>query len=175
MTGTNPRNRPKESLMPIEVGQKLPEAVFAIQTADGPKQIRFSEILPGRKVVIFAVPGAFTPTCDSAHVPSFIHTASALRAKGVDAIYCISVNDSHVMRRWGESTGATGAGIIMLADTASDFARFTGLKPDTPAEGMFDRNKRYSMLVEDGVVKIYNPELKGGCEISGGENMLAMV
>ena len=161
--------------MPIKVGQKLPEAVFAIQTSDGPKQIRFSEILPGRKVVIFAVPGAFTATCDSAHMPSFIRTASGLRAKGVDAIYCISVNDCHVMRRWGESTGATEAGITMLADSASDFARFTGLKPDTPAEGMFNRNKRYSMLVEDGVVKIYSPELKSGCEISGGENMLAML
>lgn len=161
--------------MPIEVGQKLPEAVFAVQTSNGPKQVRFSEILPGRKVVIFAVPGAFTPTCDSAHVPSFIRVADALQAKGIDAIYCISVNDSHVMRRWGESTGASGAGIVMLADTASEFARFTGLKADTPAEGMFNRNKRYSMLVEDGVVKIFNPEIERGCEVSGGENMLAQI
>ena len=161
--------------MPIAVDEKLPEAVFAVQTSDGPKQVRFSEILPGRKVVIFAVPGAFTPTCDSAHVPSFIRVADALRRKGVDAVYCISVNDSHVMRRWGESTGASDAGIIMLADTASDFARFTGLKPDTPAEGMFNRNKRYAMLVDDGVVKIFNPELTGGCEISGGEHMLALL
>jgi glutaredoxin/glutathione-dependent peroxiredoxin len=158
--------------MPIIVGQKLPEAVFGLQTPDGPKQVRLSEILPGRRVVIFAVPGAFTPTCDSAHVPSFIRTAPALRAKGVDAIYCIAVNDTHVMRRWGDSTGATEAGIVMLSDGASEFARFTGLKNDAPAEGMFGRNKRYSMLVEDGVVTIYNPEINFGCEISGGEHML---
>ncbi len=161
--------------MPVTVGQKLPEATFAVQTADGPEQLRFSEILPGRRVVIFAVPGAFTPTCDSAHMPGFVRTADALRAKGVDAIYCIAVNDTHVLRHWGASTGATAAGITMLADTASEFARFTGLKADTPSEGMFNRNKRYSMLVEDGVVTIFNPQIEPGCEISGGEHMLAQV
>jgi glutaredoxin/glutathione-dependent peroxiredoxin len=162
--------------MSVTVGQKLPEAVFALQTSDGPSQVRLSQILPGRKVVIFAVPGAFTPTCDSAHVPSFIRSADAIRAKGVDDIYCISVNDAHVMRRWGESTGATDAGIIMLADGDAAYSKALGITFDAPATAMFNRSRRYSMLVENGIVTIFNPEAPGGvCEISGGENMLSQL
>jgi glutaredoxin/glutathione-dependent peroxiredoxin len=172
MTGTGQGNHPERPFMPITVGDKLPEATLAIQTTEGPRQVHLSEILPGRKVVIFAVPGAFTPTCDSAHVPSFIRVAKQLREKGVDAIYCVAVNDTHVMRHWGNSTGATEAGIVMLSDANGEFARFTGVKPDEPATGMYGRNKRYSILVEDGVVTIHNPEPAGGCAISGGEHML---
>lgn len=162
--------------MTVKIGDRLPSASFALMTRDGPIAVSTDQILPGRRVVLFAVPGAFTPTCDSAHVPSFVRTADAIRAKGVDAIYCIAVNDAEVLRRWGETTGATDAGIVMLSDGKGDYSSALGLTFNNPAKGMYNRSVRYSMLVEDGVVTRFNPEPPGGvCEMSGGENMLSQL
>lgn len=156
----------------IAVGARLPEAGLLTVGANGPETVRLSERLAGRKVVIFAVPGAFTPTCDSAHVPSFIRTAPAHRAKGVDEIICLSVNDAHVMRYWGEATGAAAAGITMLADADGAFTRALGLSYDNPAAGMFGRSRRYAMVVEDGVVTAFELDPLGQCSLSTGEALL---
>jgi cytochrome c peroxidase len=131
-----------------------------------------SSLVQGRKVVIFAVPGAFTPTCDSAHVPSFIRSMDAYRAKSVDEVICLSVNDAHVMRYWGETTGATAAGITMLADADGAFAREMGLAYDNPVAGMFGRSRRYAMAVEDGVVTAFELDPLGQCNLSTGEALL---
>jgi cytochrome c peroxidase len=161
--------------MEIKPGLRLPEAKFAYMTSEGPKLADLADLSRGRRIVIFALPGAFTSTCETAHVPSFIRTADAIRAKGISAICCIASNDIFVMQRWGEITGAHAAGIMMLSDPNGAFASALGLAFDVPHEAMFRRSRRYSMLIEDGVVKIYNPEIKRGCEISGGENMLAQL
>jgi glutaredoxin/glutathione-dependent peroxiredoxin len=127
-------------------------------------------------VVIFAVPGAFTPTCDSAHLPSFIRTADQFRAKGIDEIICIAVNDPHVMRYWGRVSGAEGAGITLLADPGAEFTKAVGMDYSMPDRGMLNRSKRYAMLVEDGVVKrLHLEEATGICEISGGESLLEAI
>lgn len=160
--------------MELSEGTRLPDATFPVMTDAGPSVVHLAETLKGRRVVIFAVPGAYTPTCDSAHVPSFVRTAAALRAKGVDEILCISVNDAHVMRHWGRTTGATEAGITMLADPDAAFTRALGMDYSAPATGMLNRSRRFAMLVEDGVVTRLHREIKAGtCEISGGEAMLA--
>jgi len=160
----------------LSEGMTLPDATFPVMGEDGPGTIRLGERLKGRRVVIFALPGAFTPTCDSAHMPSFVRTADAFRAKGVDEILCLSVNDPHVMRYWGRLTGALEAGITLLADAGAEFTRAVGMEFSNPERGMLNRSKRYAMLVEDGVVKVLHLEQATGiCEISGGEAMLAVV
>lgn len=159
----------------IAVGERLPEALFLRIGADGPEEVRLSERLAGRKVAIFAVPGAFTPTCDSAHLPSFIRNAGALRDKGVDEIICLSVNDAHVMRVWGETTGARAAGITLLADADAGFAKAVGLVYSAPAVGMFDRSRRYAMVVEDGIVTDFELDPPGQCSLSTGEALLARI
>jgi len=160
--------------MTISVGNRLPEATLLKIGEDGPESVALSDKLAGRKVIIFGVPGAFTPTCHTAHVPSFIQSKDALEAKGVDEIICISVNDPHVMKAWGDATGATDAGLTMLADAQSAFTTEIGMSFDAPPAGLMARSKRYAMLVEDGVVRILNEEVaRGTCEISGGENLLA--
>ncbi|WP_347312368.1 peroxiredoxin [Defluviimonas sp. SAOS-178_SWC] len=156
----------------ILVGQRLPEARLLRIGAGGPEEVQLSERLSGRKVVIFAVPGAFTPTCDSAHLPSFIRSADALRAKGVEEIICLSVNDAHVMRVWGEATGATAAGITMLADSDAGFTTAVGLTYSAPAAGMFDRSRRYAMVVEDGIVTDFELDPLGQCSLSTGDAVL---
>ncbi len=156
----------------IAVGQTLPEAHLLRIGANGPDEVRLADRLAGRKVVIFAVPGAFTPTCDSAHLPSFIRNAAALREKGVDEIICLSVNDAHVMRVWGEVSGATAAGITMLADADASFAKAVGLNYSSPAVGMFDRSRRYAMVVEDGVVTAFDLDKPGQCSLSTGDAIL---
>jgi cytochrome c peroxidase len=136
--------------------------------------VTVSSLTKGRKVVIFGLPGAFTPTCNSAHVPSFMRTKDEFAAKGVDEIICVSVNDPFVMKAWGESTGASAAGLSMLADAASAFTGAIGLQFDAPPVGLLARSKRYAMLVEDGVVKLLQQEESPGtCEVSGGEALLA--
>jgi len=157
----------------IEVGQKLPDAVLRTKTPEGPAEVRLADRTAGRRVVIFAVPGAFTPTCDSAHMPSFVRTAEQFRARGVDEIICISVNDIHVMRYWAETTGALAAGITMLSDTDTAYTRALGLDYSAEPTGMLNRSRRYAMLVEDGVVKAFHLEQPGVCEVSTGEAMLA--
>ena len=159
----------------ITVGAKLPEATLLSVHADDGKAVPLSEKLKGRKVVIFGLPGAFTSTCSTAHVPSFIRTAKALADKGVDEIICVSVNDPFVMEAWGKATGANDAGITMLADADGSFTKAIGLAYDWPQDGFFGRSRRYSMLVEDGVVTRFFPEDKPGCNISAGEHMLAEI
>ena len=158
--------------MTINAGDRLPEGVLRRMGPDGPEEVSLSEKLKGRRVAIFAVPGAFTPTCHSAHMPSFVRNVAKFREKGVDEIICIAVNDVHVMRAWGEATGAAAAGITLLSDGDGSFTEAIGMKFDAPAAGMYGRSRRYAMFVEDGVVKIWNPETSRGCEISGGEALL---
>lgn len=158
--------------MSVSVGDRLPEATLSKIGPNGPEAIKVSDLTRGRKVVIFAVPGAFTPTCHSAHVPSFIRTKDALKAKGVDEIVCVSVNDAHVMKAWGEATGASAAGINMLSDGMGELTEKLGLAFDVAVIGLKGRSKRYAMMVEDGVVKVWHPETGKGCDISGGEAML---
>jgi cytochrome c peroxidase len=157
----------------FRAGMALPNATFLQMREGGMVQVQLREMLAGRRVVIFAVPGAFTPTCDSAHMPSFVRNADALRAKGVDEIICLSVNDPHVMRRWGEATGATAAGIVVLADPAASFTKAIGMDYSVPERGMLDRSRRYSLLAIDGVVETLNlEETPGACAVSAGEAML---
>jgi len=160
----------------LAVGTAVPDATLLTFGEGGPEEVRLRDRLKGRRVVIFAVPGAFTPTCDSAHLPSFIRTAEQFRARGVDEIMCLSVNDVHVMRYWGQVAGAHEAGITMLADPAAEFTRAVGMDFSAPATGMLNRSRRYAMLVEDGVVRVLNVEEKRGvCEISAGEALLAAI
>ena len=156
----------------IAVGDRLPGAQLLLKDADGIHRVDLSDRLAGRRVVLFAVPGAFTPTCDSAHLPSFIRNAEAFAGKGVDEIICVSVNDAHVMHVWGAQSGAEAAGITMLADGDATFTRALGLLFSNPAAGMVDRSRRYAMLIEDGVVKALHLDELGQCAISTGEAML---
>ena len=160
----------------LSEGMTLPDAVFPVMGADGMKSVSLLDILKARRVVIFAVPGAFTPTCDAAHMPSFVRTADALRQKGVDEIICLSVNDAYVMHVWGEQSGATKAGITMLADADAGFTKAVGMDYSSPKSGMLNRSLRYAMLVENGVVtRLHLEASTGACEISGGEAMLAAI
>lgn len=160
----------------ITTGEMLPDATLTQMGAEGPEEVRISDKTAGRKVVIFAVPGAFTPTCHSAHVPSFMRTKDQFAAKGVDEIICISVNDPFVMKAWGEATGATDAGLTLLGDAASEFTKAIGMDFDAPPAGLLARSQRYAMLVEDGKVIALNlEESPGACEISAGEGLLEVI
>lgn len=162
--------------MTIAVGDTLPDATLIRIGDKGPEQVALTDKTKGRKVVIFAVPGAFTPTCHSAHVPSFVRTKASFDAKGVDEIICVSVNDPFVMKAWGEATGATEAGLTMLADADSSFTAALGLSFDAPPAGLMARSQRYAMVVEDGVVKVLNlEEGPGVCEVSAGEALLETI
>lgn len=159
--------------MPITPGESLPSATLLKLGSDGPEAVDLAAHVAGRKVVIFAVPGAFTRTCTSAHVPSFIAAKDALADKGVDEVICVSVNDPFVMQAWGESTGATAAGITMLGDAESAFTRAIGMEFNAPPAGLIARSARYAMLVEDGVVKVlHKEESPGVCDTSGGQAMV---
>ena len=157
--------------MTIKPGEKIPAAEFSVMTADGQRKLSTDVIFAGRKVVLFAVPGAFTATCSMNHLPGFLAAAEAIKAKGVDTIACTSVNDVDVMNAWGKSSGADGK-IMMLADGNADFARAVGLAIDLKSTGMGERSRRYSMLVENGVVKTLNAEEKSGVNVSGAETIL---
>lgn len=158
--------------MSVEVGTRLPEAQLAKMGEKGPESVALSERLKGRKVVVFALPGAYTGTCSTAHVPSFIRTADQFRAKGVEAILCISVNDPFVLKAWGEATGATKAGIEMLGDADGSMTRALGMEFSAPHIGLFGRSNRYAAVVEDGVVTHMNVDKPGECNISTGEALL---
>jgi len=159
--------------MSISVGDTLPDITLIANGEDGPAPVALSDKLNDRKVVIFAVPGAFTGTCSTAHVPSFIRTKGQFDAKGIDEVICISVNDPFVMGAWGESTGANGAGLTMLADPESKFTTEIGMNFDAPPVGLIARSKRYAMIVQDGKVTLLNVEENPGlCEVSTGEAVL---
>lgn len=161
--------------MSVSVGDRLPDATLVRPGPNGPEPVTVADLTRGRKVVIFAVPGAFTPTCHSAHMPGFVQNRDAFAAKGIDEIVCISVNDIHVMRHWGEATGAAAAGITLLSDATGDFTRAMDMAFDLPAVGMLGRSKRYALMAEDGVVKVWHPETTRGCEVSGAAAMLAAI
>jgi peroxiredoxin len=163
----------KDEAKIIAEGDTLPDATLLRVGPNGPESVRLHDRLKGRTVILFAVPGAYTPTCDSAHMPSFVRTADRFREKGVDEIICVSVNDAHVMRYWGQSTGAAEAGITLLAGPEATFTAALGLVFSNPAVGMLNRSRRYAMRVEDGVVKSFHLEQPGVCEVSTGEAMLA--
>lgn len=162
--------------MAITEGQALPTATLLKVVADGVEAVDAGTYGKGRRVILFAVPGAYTPTCHSAHVPSFVRVIDALKAEGVDEVACVAVNDPFVLAAWGRDTGATAAGITMLADAESAFTKALDLAFSAPPRGLIDRSQRYAMLVEDGVVTIlHKEEGPGVCEVSGGEAMLDAV
>lgn len=161
--------------MTISAGDKLPGATLLRMGANGPESVSLGDKLAGRKVVLFGLPGAYTGTCTTAHMPSFIRNAKALAAKGVDEIICVTVNDPFVTKAWSDMTGAADAGIAVLADSDAAFSKALGLVFSVPAIGLHDRSRRYALYAEDGVVKVYHPEPAGGCEISTGEAMLAAI
>jgi len=157
--------------MSIKVGDRLPNATFRVMTAEGPKPKTTDEVFKGKKVVLFAVPGAFTPTCSKNHLPGYVQNADALKAKGVDTIAVTSVNDCFVHDAWKKSANADA--IEFLADGSAEFAKALGLELDASAGGLGIRSKRYSMLVEDGVVKTLNVEdVPSKADVSTAENML---
>ncbi|MEM6615301.1 MAG: peroxiredoxin [Pseudomonadota bacterium] len=158
--------------MALSTGDTLPEATFNIMTADGPGTTTTSEVFGGKKVVAFAVPGAFTPTCSLNHLPGFIENAASFKEKGVDAIVCISVNDPFVMGAWEKSSGADGA-IHFLGDANASFTKAAGMDFTVDAVGLVSRSQRYAMMVEDKVVKTINIEdSPGEAEASSAANLL---
>ena len=159
--------------MTISVGDKIPDVPLAIATPDGPQPTTSGEFFRGKKVALFAVPGAFTPTCSVRHLPSFVDKADELKAKGIDEIAGISVNDPFVMAAWNESNGS--ADITMLADGNGDFAEAIGLTMDGSKFGMGKRSQRYSMVVNDGVVEQLNVEAPGAYEASSAERLLKQI
>ena len=158
--------------MAIKVGDRLPEAKFRVMTAEGPGWKTTDEVFKGKKVVLFAVPGAFTPTCHKNHLPGFLTNSDKIKQKGIDTIAVTGVNDVFVMDAWKQNTGAAGK-IEFLADGAAAFAKAIGLSLDLSERGLGMRSQRYAMVVEDGVVKTLNiEEAPGKADISGAENLL---
>ena len=159
--------------MTISQGDMLPDSTLLTFTEDGPDKQSLSALTAGKKIVLFGLPGAYTGTCTSAHVPSFIRTKDALNAKGIDEVICVSVNDPFVMSAWGKETGATEAGIHMLADGDGSFTKEIGLDFTVPDIGFHGRSKRYAMIVENGKVTHLNiDENAGECNLSAGETIL---
>jgi glutaredoxin/glutathione-dependent peroxiredoxin len=161
--------------MSIKVGDRLPETTFTSPSPDGPKPLTTQEYFGGRTVVLFAVPGAFTPTCHANHMPGYVQHGDAIKAKGVDAIAVTGVNDVFVMKAWAEASGAIGK-IDFLADGSAAFAKAIGLDLDLAARGLGTRSQRYSMIVKDGVVTALSiEETPGTAAVSGAEAMLGML
>ena len=159
--------------MEISVGQKLPNATLSYFGSDGVSQIELAEFLKGKKVVIFALPGAFTNTCSSKHLPGFIEKSSLIKDKGVNEIICISVNDPFVMSKWGEITGASEAGIKMLADPASEFTKSIGTEFTVPPIGFYNRSKRCAFIVDnEKIVYAYLDDASGVVTGSSAEAIL---
>jgi peroxiredoxin len=159
--------------MTISVGDKLPEATLLQMGENGAEGVSLGDKLKGRKVVIFGLPGAFTGTCTTSHVPSFVRVREKLAAKGVDEVICLSVNDPFVMQAWGDSTGAAAKGITFLADGDAGFTKAIGMEFSVPNLAFFDRSQRYALYAVDGVVKVLNKGKEtNACEISGGEAMV---
>ena len=157
--------------MTIKVGDKVPSATLMEMKGGKPQPVSTDEIFRGKKIALFALPGAFTPTCSAKHLPGFVQNSDKLKSKGVDAIACVSVNDAFVMGAWGENQGAGGK-VMMLADGNGDFTRALGLEMDATKYGMGKRSQRFSMLVDDGVVKQLNVEEPGAYSVSSAEHML---
>ena len=158
--------------MTIKVGDKIPSAKVMQATAEGPKEVSTEEVFGGKTVVLFGVPGAFTPTCSAKHLPGFLNHAAALKAKGVDAIACMAVNDVFVMGAWGKDQGV-GESVAMLADGSAAFTRAMGLEFDLTARGLGVRCQRFALVAKDGVVTHVAVEAPGAFEVSSAEAVLA--
>lgn len=161
--------------MTITVGSRLPDADLVMMGANGPETVSLTAKLKGRKVVVFALPGAFTGTCTTAHIPSFIRTADKFRAKGVADMICISVNDPFVLKVWGDTTGATKAGITHLGDADGKLTEALGMTFSAPQIGLIGRSNRYALVVDDGVVTQVSIDKPGECNISTGEALLETI
>jgi glutaredoxin/glutathione-dependent peroxiredoxin len=158
--------------MTIKVGDRLPETTFFVSSADGPQGVTSTDVFKGKKAVLFAVPGAFTPTCHKNHLPGYVTHASALKAKGVELIAVTGVNDVFVMKAWKEASGA-GDAVMFLADGSGDFAKAVGLELDASARGLGLRSKRYAMILKDGVVEYLAVEdVPSSASVSGAEAIL---
>ena len=160
--------------MTIKVGDRLPNVTVTLATAEGPRPTTTEELFKGKKVALFALPGAFTPTCSAKHLPGFKQLASDIKGKGVDMIACLSVNDAFVMRAWAEDQ-AVGEDIVMIADGGADFSDAVGLSFDASRFGMGKRSQRYSMILDDLVVKELNVEQGGEFRVSSAEYMLGQL
>jgi peroxiredoxin len=158
--------------MAIKVGEKLPAGTFGIMKSEGPGSISSDELFRGKRVVLFSVPGAFTPTCSKTHLPSFVQNASALKAKGIDTVACLAVNDVFVMDAWGKGAGADGK-VLMLADGNATYTKALGLDLDASGFGMGTRGQRFALIAKDGTVeKLMMEPSAGQCTVSGGESIL---
>ncbi len=158
--------------MTISIGDRVPTATLKRMGVNGPEEVGTQDFFAGKKVVLFAVPGAFTPTCSKQHLPGFVQHAEEIKAKGADMIACMSVNDVFVMDAWGRDR-QVGDAVIMLADGSAEFAKLLGLELDLTTAGLGMRSKRYAMVVEDGVVSVLNVEDAGAFDVSSAESVLA--
>ncbi len=159
--------------MTIKVGDKLPQATMKVMGEKGPQDMSTDDLFAGKKVVLFALPGAFTPTCSAAHLPGYVANADKIKAKGVDSVVCLSVNDAFVMSAWGADKNAEE--LIMLADGNGDFTSAVGLEMDGSAFGLGKRSQRYAMVAEDGVVTALNVEAPGAFEVSSADAILELL
>ena len=157
--------------MTIKVGDKVPAASFTTFGPDGPGPLTTDQLFAGKKVALFAVPGAFTPTCSAKHLPGFVQNSAAIKAKGVDTIACVAVNDAFVMGAWGKDQGTVGK-VMMLSDGNGSFTKELGLEMDGSAVGLGTRSQRYAMVVQDGVVKTLNVEAPRAFEVSSAEAVM---
>ena len=160
--------------MTIKVGDRIPKGQFTVMGANGPEPLSSDKVFSGKKVVLFSVPGAFTPTCSAKHLPGYLENAGALKGKGVDTIACLAVNDVFVMSAWGKA-GAVGDKVLMLADGNGDYTRALGLELDATGFGMGKRGKRFSMIVDDGVVTHLNIEPPGQFGVSSADATLTQL
>ena len=160
--------------MAIKVGDRMPSGTLKTMTKDGPKDVSTDDLLKGKKVVLFSVPGAFTPTCDAKHLPGFVQLADQIQAKGVDTIACMAVNDVFVMNAWGKAS-SVGDKVVMLADGNGDYARALGLELDASKFGMGTRGKRFALVIDDGVLQSVNIEEAGQFKVSAAEHILGLL
>ncbi|HWK75340.1 MAG TPA: peroxiredoxin [Povalibacter sp.] len=160
--------------MTIKVGDKMPSGTLTLATSEGPQKISADDYFKGKKVVLFSVPGAFTPTCDAKHLPGFVEKAADLKGKGVDKIACLAVNDVFVMKAWGKAQAVDGK-VDMLADGNAEYTKSLGLELDASGFGMGTRGQRFALVVDDGVVKQVNVEEKGEFRVSSAEHVLTQI
>lgn len=160
--------------MAIKAGDRMPAGVLKTMSAEGPKDVATEELFKGKKVVLFSVPGAFTPTCDAKHLPGFVQQADQVRAKGVDLVACMAVNDVFVMNAWGKASGVADK-VMMLADGNGEYTKALGLELDARGFGMGLRGQRFALVIEDGVVKHANIEAPGQFKVSAAEHVLGQL
>jgi peroxiredoxin len=160
--------------MAIKVGDTMPAGTLTLATKDGPQKVSAQDFFKGKKVALFSVPGAFTPTCDAKHLPGFVEKAAELKAQGIDTIACLSVNDAFVMKAWGKAQNVEGK-VEMIADGNAEYTKALGLEVDMSGFGMGIRGQRFSLLIDDGVVKQVNVEAKGEFKVSSAQYLLAQI